>query len=1158
MRFTLLRRAALAAALGALALPASAFGVAQVQGQPDGLADYDARVGTIAPTSAQRAAVRKRHASVTWNQFGTPATLTKRGKFLAKGVGGKNATVAAARWLGRNRAIFGLKVSDKLVLAGDTRMASSRGHAVNFRQVVDGVEAADGGLITIALTGSAKRGWNIAYVSSSLTRNTSLLGRAKLSAAQAWVHAANTVGGSYSLVDVRDRKAGRGWVNLAVSGNVDIQRARPVVFPTVRSGVIPAFETIVLKAKDAFGYRVVVDARTGALLSRTNLVENAASGKQSSLVTTFPFSGTVPATDGACAPRNGPFTVPPGVRALDGFAAAAIPTNDVVLNLYFGTTLILSADTLFSPEQFHYEPVGGVPPGAYSIEVCDFADGAAWQAPTTYTGHLTLDDTPAPPPYLAKWKTFPANPPLPLLPSDPWANPSTDTRETWCWRAAPGCDKVVGNLASRGPWDYDLKANVPTFTTSGNNAKSATSWTNNTVPSLPQFMPTSTARDYSYPWTNSWFTDDCEPTPNGLPGATWDDAAATVNLFITHNRMHDWAYFLGFTEQNWNAQAFNFGLTELRQENDPIVGDVQSGATVGTRDNANMITLPDGASSITNMYFWQPIAASFYSPCVDGDYDMSVIGHEYGHMIENRMIGKGNVRAGFHAGAMGESFGDLNALEYLNENGFADPANPWTAGAYATGNKYNGIRDYALNYPMSGANPEPGQQLKINSLNFSNMGFDVTGPEVHADGEIWNVTNYRIRQLLADKYDDDFPVADSELQESCAEGELPPQNCPGNRRWFQLYYDAMLLMPVNTSMIQARDAILSADLIRFGGANQKEIWKGFAQSGYGFGATSSNTGANTDTDPTPSFMSPLANNATVAFAAQSSNGTPLNNARFFIGQYEARTSPIADSDPATTGTNLDDVADIVAGKYEVIGMAPGYGLLRGRISLKKGQNATIRFRFATNYASANGGASATGDTNGTTPAAQAANLRALIDDTENTVWTTPGTLTPPAGPGTLTVDGKKVTIDLAGTDPVRIKTVQVSTLLGAGQNRFTALRQFQIQTCNATKADCSTDAGYSNVFTSPSNAFPGDVPRPTAPQMILRNFNVSDSNATHLRFIVKSTQCTGAPQFQGEQDADPNSTTDCDTNVPANNSRSFARATEVQAYSDEGRVQVIH
>ena len=82
-----------------------------------------------------------------------------------------------------------------------------------------------------------------------------------------------------------------------------------------------------------------------------------------------------------------------------------------MLNLYFGATKILSADTLFSPEQFHYEPAGGVPPGDYFVETCDFNGDGPWQDPRTYTGHLTLDDTPAPPPYLARWKAFPANPP---------------------------------------------------------------------------------------------------------------------------------------------------------------------------------------------------------------------------------------------------------------------------------------------------------------------------------------------------------------------------------------------------------------------------------------------------------------------------------------------------------------------------------------------------------------------------------------------------------------------------------------------------------------------------------------------------------------------------------------------------------------------------
>ena len=82
------------------------------------------------------------------------------------------------------------------------------------------------------------------------------------------------------------------------------------------------------------------------------------------------------------------------------------------------------------------------------------------------------------------------------------------------------------------------------------------------------------------------------------------------------------------------------------------------------------------------MYLWQPLAGSFYAPCVDGDYDAGIIGHEYTHMIENRMIGKGDRRTGFHAGAMGEAVGDLFAIELLNEYGLVptDGENRWARG----------------------------------------------------------------------------------------------------------------------------------------------------------------------------------------------------------------------------------------------------------------------------------------------------------------------------------------------------------------------------------------------------------------------------------------------------------------------------------------------
>ena len=189
------------------------------------------------------------------------------------------------------------------------------------------------------------------------------------------------------------------------------------------------------------------------------------------------------------------------------------------------------------------------------------------------------------------------------------------------------------------------------------------------------------------------------------------------------------------------------------------------------RDNANQITLNDGIPGITNQYLFQPIAAGFYGPCVDGDFDTSVFGHEYTHAISNRMVGgPDDGLTGFQGGAMGESWSDLVALEYLHAHGLQSS---WIEGPYVTGNDKTGIRDYALDN---------------NPLNYSDVGFDLTGPEVHADGEIWNAVNYDLRQALVKKYDATFPSGDAALQLRCADGvtggnapaaPLPARAVPG-------------------------------------------------------------------------------------------------------------------------------------------------------------------------------------------------------------------------------------------------------------------------------------------------------------------------------------------------------------------------------------------
>jgi extracellular elastinolytic metalloproteinase len=431
------------------------------------------------------------------------------------------------------------------------------------------------------------------------------------------VRAARNAGLRVSIRDVARRGARRGWTLLATDRLDGPQRARLVAFPTPNAGPVAAYTTIVTHMREGHPLAVysVVDARTGKVLVRANLVDHAA-------------------------------------------------------------------------------------------------------------------DNP-------KWDVFARNP---LIGSNhyPWNYPSADVRGIWCWTPSPDCDEArrAGSPHPTVPWDTvppgstTFGAGGISFTTIGNNAASAESWYSIVIPPFGPILPgptgwtpVSPTRDYLYPWGNQWFEGLCDPAllPAAGPAASGssvnDVNAATVNLFAMHNRMHDWAYHLGFTEARWNAQFVNVNPGTLQE--DGLIGDVQSGAISGGnappqpytgRDNANMVSFPDGTTPVTNMYLWQPLAGTFYAPCVDGDYGMPIVGHEFAHLIENRMIGKGNIRSGHHAGAMGESNGDLNAMEYLQENGYRARSgeNPYAIGAYATSNKYRGIRNYGMNFRFAGGDPATG------------------------------------------------------------------------------------------------------------------------------------------------------------------------------------------------------------------------------------------------------------------------------------------------------------------------------------------------------------------------------------------------------------------------------------------------------------------
>ena len=1193
------RVAAFAVGAGLLAGASPAFGAGSTTDKPAALPDRDVRSAELQPTAVQRAGARAIGTQVAWNQFGTPSSIVDPGGTLAVGVPGDSAEAAARAFVDAHADLFRGVAAKQLQLVNDSALAGDAGHAVTLRQVVGGLEAAGGGMLTVGVQREGAT-WKVISAAGSLHADATLAGKATLSAQDALQRAAADTGERRSLgqIDRLSKPAG-GFKAFAITGLEDVQRVRAVAFPTVNRGFVPAFETYVVDTGAAAptGYRSYVDARDGTVLARESLVDQAADEEVAAALAPVDLSGVLPATDGGCAPRNGPYAVAAdsGIRAIDVFVDADTPAQDIVLRLYRGTTLLVEADTGFTPERIRYQPAGNVvPAGDYFVEVCEYADGTPPVEPRTYTGTVAFDDSPAPAPYTARWLDFPSTPLGGTLARDPWNVPDTDVREHWCWTRTSGpaadCDEVVGNLASRSPWDHDVKANVSTGTTFGNNALAAESWGKEPEegePEPPLFHPTSRTRDYSYPFTDAWNNADCNPGADFgdafVSGQSFDISAAVTNLFVQHNRMHDWSYLLGFTEQNWNAQDSNFGLTELAQENDPVIGFAQQGAAAPdaylNRNNANMSTLPDGSSSVTNMYLWQPLAGAFYAPCVDGDYDAGVIGHEYGHMIENRMIGKGVRRTGHHAGAMGESAGDLMSIEQLNEHGYlpTDGSNRWATGTYATGNKSRGIRNFAGNWPSTGTFPAPGVQPQVDPLNFSDIGYDLTGPQVHADGEIWTATNFDIRRALAAKYDAQYPESDTALQERCAKGAVPVAQCPGNRRWIQLVLDSFLLMPTNPSMVDARNAQLAADTMRFGGANQAELWAAFARRGLGEDATATNgtgraAGVESDTNPRPDFAAPEQPSAAITFAATTREApqTPVN-ARIFVGHFEARVSPVADTDPAT-GTaapddadNLDASAAFAPGTYEFIATAPGYGAVRFRRTFAAGTAQTISVRMAPNLASKALGASAAGHAApvmaGTREVLSAQQVRdRLIDDTEATNWQGAAY----RNGQYWTVSNRRVTVDLAGTAPRTINRVQVSALLGPvydavsgtdlTQNRFTALREFEVWTCNDRVADCSTDTGFNRAMASAADAFPADAPRPVAPTLTLREFTFSPVVATHVQLVARKTQCSGGPAYQGEQDRDPHNSTDCDTVAP--DATHFVRASELQVYGLNPQIQV--
>ncbi|KAH6565973.1 hypothetical protein BASA62_006970 [Batrachochytrium salamandrivorans] len=162
----------------------------------------------------------------------------------------------------------------------------------------------------------------------------------------------------------------------------------------------------------------------------------------------------------------------------------------------------------------------------------------------------------------------------------------------------------------------------------------------------------------------------------------------------------------------------------------------------------------------------------------------------------------------FESNGMGEGWSDIMAMMVLAKS--SDTATTRvTIGAYST-NRSAGFRSYPYTTDMT-----------VNPLTYVDM---KTRLNVHAIGEVWASMLWEVYWNLVTKHGFSTNLYDA-------------SQSAGNVVAMKIIMGGMALQPCNPTLLSARNAIITADVNNYGGANKCEIYKAFAKRGLGSEAT---------------------------------------------------------------------------------------------------------------------------------------------------------------------------------------------------------------------------------------------------------------------------------------------------------------------------------
>ncbi len=338
-------------------------------------------------------------------------------------------------------------------------------------------------------------------------------------------------------------------------------------------------------------------------------------------------------------------------------------------------------------------------------------------------------------------------------------------------------------------------------TTVGNNVEAHTDADGDNNPDLPRPIG-SPARVFDFPVDFSM-----------APSVSAE--AAVTNAFYQTNWFHDRLYALGWTEDFGNYQLDNFGRGGVG--GDPVIADIQDGISV---ENARFLTTGiDGSDGRMEMFLWPDAPPSGR----DGGFDQEIVFHELTHGLSIRL--HGSLSEPQSAG-LGEGWSDFYPISLL-----AQPTDDlvnylYSIGGYSTyfgepgfdTNYYFGIRRYPyvddpMRSPVTFEDIDPVQYAVDESIPVNTTFASTVPNSVHNVGEVW------CNMLLA-----------------CRAELAISHGFAANEMMLVLATDGMKISPADPNFIQARDAILLADQVNYGGQNQCALWRGFARRGLGFSA----------------------------------------------------------------------------------------------------------------------------------------------------------------------------------------------------------------------------------------------------------------------------------------------------------------------------------